>query len=308
LSHETIIVGSENAAMAHQLLLDTSSLVYRAFFALPSSIKDDAGRPVNAVHGYLDMTTRLLQTRQPDRIIHVYDDVYIPDARARAYPLYKAHRPPDPEGLPEQFALLEEVLAAFGAERASAPGWEADDAIGTLCARAESDDEIEIVTGDRDLLQLVRDRAPTVRVLFTVKGVSELGTFDVAAVEAKYGVPPHRYVDFATLRGDPSDGLPGVAGIGEKTARNLVNTYPDLDTLVAAADDLPRRQSANLRASADYLQAMLQVVPVRADVEVRMQRGDLNREQLDALARGRRLGGPIRRLSDALAASTTAGT
>ena len=290
--------------MAHRLLLDTSSLMYRAFFALPPSIKDGVGRPVNAVHGYLDMTTRLIQTRQPDSIIHVYDDVYVPAERAQAFPPYKAHRPPDPEGLPEQFDLLETVLAAFGAERASASAWEADDAIGTLCAQAGPDDEVEIVTGDRDLLQLVRDRAPIVRMLFTVRGVSELGTFDEAAVAAKYGVPANRYVDFATLRGDPSDGLPGVAGIGEKTARRLVETYPSLDALVAAAADLPARQAANLRDSAEYLQAMRQVVPVRTDVEVTLQQGTLNREQLDALAEARRLGGPIRRLSEALAAAT----
>ena len=107
--------------MTYRLLLDTSSLMYRAFFALPASIKDDDGRPVNAVHGYLDMTTRLLTTRRPDSIVHVYDDVYVPEDRARAYPPYKAHRPPDPEGLPEQFGLLEMVLAAFGAERAALP-------------------------------------------------------------------------------------------------------------------------------------------------------------------------------------------
>ena len=195
--------------MTYRLLLDTSSLMYRAFFALPASIKDDDGRPVNAVHGYLDMTTRLLTTRRPDSIVHVYDDVYVPGDRARAYPPYKAHRPPDPEGLPEQFGLLETVLAAFGAERASAANWEADDAIGTLCAQARADDVVEIVTGDRDLLQLVRDHTPTVRVLFTVRGVSDLGVFDEAAVQEKYGVPAARYVDFATLRGDPSDGLPG---------------------------------------------------------------------------------------------------
>jgi 5'-3' exonuclease len=289
--------------MAHRLLLDTSSLMYRAFFALPPSIKDGDGKPVNAVHGYLDMTTRLLQTREPDSIVHVYDDVYIPREREQAYPPYKAHRPPDPDGLPEQFELLETVLAAFGAERASAPDWEADDAIGTLCAQAAADDLIEIVTGDRDLLQLVRDRAPTVRVLFTVKGVSELASFDEAAVAAKYGVPPGRYVDFATLRGDPSDGLPGVAGIGEKTARKLVASYPSLDALVDAADELPAKQAANLRASAEYLRAMRLVVPVRTDVEVRIRQGEPDRPRLDILADARHLGGPIRRMSEALAAA-----
>ena len=286
--------------MTHRLLLDTFSLVYRAFFALPSSIKDPQGRPVNAVHGYLDMTTRLLTTRQPDQVIHVWDDVIVPAARSRAFPAYKAHRPPDPDGLPDQFPLLEEVLAAFGADRAHAPGWEADDAIGTLCAQADQGDRIEIVTGDRDLLQLVRDRAPTVRVLFTLRGVSDLAEFDEAAVTAKYNVPPSRYVDFATLRGDPSDGLPGVPGIGEKTAARLVDTYPSLDALVAAADELPARQAARLRESEEYLRLMREVVPVRTDLDVRVECGERDVERLEQLGQTRRLGGPIRRLTEVL--------
>lgn len=286
--------------MAHRLLLDTSSLMYRAYFGLPTSIKDDAGRPVNAVHGYLDMTARLRISRQPDQIVHVYDDIYIPETRAKAYPPYKAHRPPDPEGLPEQFDLLEDVLDAFGVERASATGWEADDAIATLCATAAPDDLVEIVTGDRDLLQLVRDKRPIVRLLFTVKGVSDLATFDEAAIMAKYGVPPSRYVDFATLRGDPSDGLPGVPGIGEKTASKLVSSYPDLDALVAAADSHPPKLAARLRESGDYLAAMRDVVPTCSDVSVSVKRGDPHPERLATLGRTRRLGGPIRRLAEAL--------
>jgi 5'-3' exonuclease len=289
--------------MAHRLLLDTSSLMYRAYFGLPTSIKDDAGRPVNAVHGYLDMTTRLLISRRPDHLIHVYDDVYIPEARAKAYPPYKAHRPPDPEGLPDQFPLLESVLDAFGAERASAEGWEADDAIATLCAAANPHDLIEIVTGDRDLLQLVRDASPTVRLLFTVKGVSDLATFDEAAVQAKYGVPPVRYVDFATLRGDPSDGLPGVPGIGEKTASRLVSTYPNLDALVADADSLPPRLAARLGEATAYLEAMRVVVPTRTDVDVSVQSGEPDGARLAEIGRARRLGGPIRRLCEALGIS-----
>jgi 5'-3' exonuclease len=286
--------------MAHRLLLDTSSLMYRAYFGLPTSIKDGEGRPVNAVHGYLDMTTRLLTSRAPDQIVHVYDDVYVPEPRAQAYPPYKAHRPPDPEGLPEQFTLLEDVLEAFGAERARAADWEADDAIASLCASAGPDDIVEIVTGDRDLLQLVRDDGPTVRLLFTVKGVSDLAVFDEAAVAAKYGVPPSRYVDFATLRGDPSDGLPGVPGIGEKTASRLVSTYSDLDALVEAADSLPPRLAVRLRKSTEYLAAMRQVVPTRSDVTVSMQSGAADAARLATLASTRRLGGPIRRLSEVL--------
>jgi 5'-3' exonuclease len=299
-SHDTIMATTRGEMMAHRVLLDTSSLMYRAYFGLPTSIKDDAGRPVNAVHGYLDMTTRLMGSRGPDLVTHVYDDVYVPEPRAKAYRPYKMHRPPDPEGLPEQFGLLDEVLSAFGVERASAPGWEADDAIASLCAQAGAGDLVEIVTGDRDLLQLVRDQQPTVRLLFTVKGVSDLATFDEAAVLARYGVPPSRYVDFATLRGDPSDGLPGVTGIGEKTASRLFSSYPSLDALLADADNLAPKLAARLRESTAYLAAMREVVPTRSDVEVTIQHGEPDLERLATLGRTRRLGGPIRRLADAL--------
>ena len=287
--------------MAHHLLLDTSSLLYRAFFALPTSIKDRGGRAVNAVHGYLDMTARLYASRTPDRLIHVYDDVFVPASRAEAYPPYKAHRPEDPPELPPQFELLDEALAALGELRASASEWEADDAIAALCAAAAPDDTVEIVTGDRDLLQLVRDANPTVRVLFTVKGVSELAEFDEAAVFAKYGVPPHRYVDFAILRGDPSDGLPGVPGVGEKTACRLVDRYPTIDALLADAGSQTKRLAAQLEASREYVQAMRHVVPVRPDVPVTLKQDAPDPAQLDALGQERRLGGPIGRLSAARA-------
>jgi 5'-3' exonuclease len=283
-----------------QLLLDTSSLLYRAYFGLPTSIKDPAGRAVNAVHGYLDMTARLYALRSPDAIVHVFDDVYVPTDRAQAYPPYKAHRPEDPPELPPQFDLLHEVLDAFGLDRVRAPAWEADDALAALCAAAAPDDEVGIVTGDRDLLQLVRDGGPTVRVLFTVKGVTDLAEFDEAAVFAKYGVPPSRYVDFAILRGDPSDGLPGVPGIGEKTARRLVQDYPSLDALLDDAGSQTKRLAEQLAASRDYIAAMRRVVPVRPDVEVAHQRGERDAARLEKLAEQRRLGGPIRRLSEAL--------
>ena len=288
--------------MTRWLLLDTSSLLYRAFFGLPTSIKDPDGRAVNAVHGYLDMTARLYASRGPDRLVHVYDDVFVPADRAAAYPSYKAHRPEDPPELPPQFDLLEEVLDAFGQERASAPAWEADDAIAALCHSAASGDLVEIVTGDRDLLQLVRDDGPTVRVLFTVRGVTDLAEFDEAAVLAKYGVPPSRYADFATLRGDPSDGLPGVPGVGEKTARKLVEVYPTLDALLDDVASLPKRLSQQADGAREYLAAMRSVVPVRPDVTVNTKSGSPDDARLEALGRARRLGGPIRRLTEALAA------
>ena len=229
--------------MPHQLLLDTSSLMYRAFFALPQSISDSDGNPVNALHGYLDMTANLLRDQQPDRLIHVFDHDWRPAARVEAYPDYKAARAADPESVPPtlqpQFDQLPALLDALGQTRAEAEGWEADDAIGALCQQAPPGDRVDVVTGDRDMLQLIHDgdgsgdgEHPTIRVLYTVRGVSELAEFDATAVEAKYNVPPSRYVDFATLRGDPSDGLPGVAGVGEKTAAKLIGQYESLDALL----------------------------------------------------------------------------
>jgi 5'-3' exonuclease len=286
--------------MTRRLLLDTSSLLYRAFFGLPTSIKDPNGQSVNAVHGYLDMTARLYASRQPDTLVHVYDDVFVPATRAEAYPPYKAHRPSDPPELPPQFDLLEEVLDAFGLTRASAPTWEADDALAALCAAADPDDVVELVTGDRDLLQLVRDTRPTVRVLFTVKGVTDLAVFDEAAVLGKYGVPASRYVEFAILRGDPSDGLPGVPGVGEKTARRLVESYPTLDALLDGAASLPRRLAEQIGGARAYVEAMRKVVPVRPEVTVELKHGPRDQQRLESLAQERRLGGPIRRLGEAL--------
>jgi 5'-3' exonuclease len=284
--------------MTYSLLLDTSSLMYRAYFALPASLVDQAGHPVNAVRGYLDMVARIASDYRPDRVIHIYDHDWRPAPRVTVYAGYKAQRPPDPDGLPEQFDLLREVLDALGALQAEAPSWEADDAIGTLCARAEAGDRVDIVTGDRDLLQLVRDGKgqAAVRVLFTVKGVGELAAFDEAAVVEKYGVPAQRYADFATLRGDPSDGLPGVKGIGEKTARSLVERYPTLEALMADLEAQPPKLAASLREAQSYLAAMRSVVPVRTDVEVRLFGGTRDEARLQELQTAGNLDSPIKRL------------
>ncbi len=315
--------------------------MYRAFFAIPKSVTGPAGNAVNAVHGYLDMSSRLVGAQRPDEVIHVHDDDWRPAPRVAVYAGYKSNRPPDPEGLPAQFDLLREILEALGAAQADAPGWEAEDAIGVLCAsgRAEAAPHrarggtkritggtervaggtlrtdiisrgtlrTDIVTGDRDLIQLVRD--PEVRVLFTVKGVSELRVLDEAGVRARFGVPPERYADFAILRGDPSDGLPGVRGVGEKTARLLVDAYPDLESLVADATAPVRtgrllQRSPGLRTAvrdaAGYIAAMREVVPIRTDVDVRTWSVPRSDERLDELAERHGLQAPIGRLRRAL--------
>jgi 5'-3' exonuclease len=293
--------------VTYRLLLDTSSLMYRAFFSVPSSITGRDGRPVNAAFGYLGWMENLISSRSPDEVVSVFDDDWRPAPRVELYAGYKAQRQPDPEGLPEQFDVLREMLDALGFPVAEAPGWEAEDAIGALCARMRARDRAEIVTGDRDLIQLVRD--PSVRVLFTVRGVSELRELDEAGVLAHFGVPATRYAEFALLRGDPSDGLPGVRGVGEKTARALVNAYASLSAMLEdAARVQPRTRPikgspqlrARLRESAEYLAAAREIVRIRTEVDVVVHPGHRDDAPLDELAARHALAGPVGRLRTAL--------
>jgi 5'-3' exonuclease len=289
------------------LLLDVSSLGYRAYFALKDLVRAPDGTSVGAAYGYLDMVTKLIATRRPDEVVHVYDHDWRPTARTELYPGYKATRAVDPEGLPEQFALLRRLLDHTGMRQAQAPGWEAEDAIGVLCAQSQDGDRIEMVSGDRDLIQLVRD--PTVRLLFTVRGVSELLELDEAAVLAKYGVPASRYAEFAILRGDPSDELPGVRGVGEKTARALIQTYASLDELLADASSGapvpgPLKGKPALRArlteAEEYIATMRRLVPIESETPVDVWAGERDDDALRALADEHGLRGPVVRLRAAM--------
>ena len=300
--------------MTDRLLLDVSSLMYRAHFAMRDVAMSPQGRPMGALHGYLDMVTRLLVTRHPGEVVHVYDHDWRPTARTAIYPGYKADRPAEPPELSEQFAELRPLLDLTGMPQAQTPAWEAEDAIGALVLAAGDADRIDMVSGDRDLLQLVRDAPPPVRLLFTVRGVSELHEFDEAAVLAKYGVPAARYAEFAILRGDPSDGLPGVVGVGEKTARTLIVAYGSLEALVADAvregrpTGEPLARSARLREkiaeAAGYLADMQRLVPVNAVAPLAVWSGPRDDDALRAF--GERLGirGPIQRLTAALDAAS----
>jgi 5'-3' exonuclease len=289
--------------MTHRLLLDVSSLTYRAYFALrdPGVFAKD-GTPVGAVHGYLDMVTKLIVDRRPDEVVHVYDHDWRPMARTDMYPGYKAGRLPEPEDLTPQFALLREVLDGTGMLQAQTEGWEAEDAIGAFCIEATDDDRIEIVSGDRDLIQLVRD--PFVKLLFTVRGVSDLTEFDEAGVVAKYGVPASRYTEFAILRGDPSDGLPGVRGVGEKTARDLVTAFASIDALLDAAeagsDALKPAVRTKLLEARDYLARMQELVPVHTAAPLSLWAGDRDDAALLERAGDLAIKGPVQRLLAAL--------
>jgi 5'-3' exonuclease len=269
--------------VADILLLDAPSLIYRAFFALPRSIVDAQGRPANAIRGFLEMAARLLTDRAPRDLIAVFDADWRPAPRVAAYPGYKAHRPEDPPELPPQFDALPAILDAAGIPRAEAPGLEADDAIATLAARVEGEDRAWIVTGDRDLLALVRE--PHVHVLFTVK------------VEAEYGVPPARYAEFAMLRGDPSDGLQGVEGVGPVRAAKLLRQYGSIAGIYAHLDALPPKQAEAFERARGYLAAMARVVPMVTDAPLRMTEAHPPDEAaLAAMGERYRIASTLRRL------------
>ncbi len=282
--------------------------MYRAFFAVRDGIYAPDGRPVNAVHGYLDMVARLVASRRPNEIVHAYDHDWRPVARTDIYPAYKGNRQEDPPELPPQFELLREALGPTGMLQAQTEGWEAEDAIGAFVLDARPDDRIEIVSGDRDLIQLVRD--PVVKLLFTVRGVSELLELDEPGVLAKYGVPATRYLEFAILRGDPSDGLPGVRGVGEKTARELVNAYPSIDAMLeeAAAGHMVLKPSLRpkLLDAREYLDAMRELVPVNADAPLSLWAGERDDARLRAIADALGVRGPVQRLLAALDAPESA--
>ncbi|MGI8848432.1 MAG: 5'-3' exonuclease [Candidatus Dormibacteria bacterium] len=284
--------------MTRRLVLDSPSLIYRAFFALPATIRSPHGTPVNAIRGYLDMVAHLLRTEKPGMVIHTFDEDWRPQWRVDAYSGYKAQRRDDPGELPPQFPIIQAVVDALGHPRVGMPAHEADDVIGTLAARATANEPVVVVSGDRDMLQLVRD--PEVLVLFPVKGVKEVHRYDEAEVLSRQGVPAARYADYAILRGDTSDGLPGLRGVGAKTAAQLVRGYPSIEALIAGARRESLRLSQAIAQQADYLRAMTQIVPVVRDLALPdLVQGVPDRSALDALGQQHGIESPVSRLLDA---------
>ncbi|MCX5522964.1 5'-3' exonuclease [Streptomyces bobili] len=301
------------------MLLDTASLYFRAYFGVPDSVKAPDGTPVNAVRGLLDFIDRLVKDHRPDELVACMDADWRPQWRVDLIPSYKAHRVaqeheagPDEEEVPDtlspQVPLIEAVLDALGIARVGVAGYEADDVIGTFTARAKG--PVDIVTGDRDLYQLVDD-ARGVRVLYPLKGVGTLQTTDEAWLREKYGVDGRGYADLALLRGDPSDGLPGVPGIGEKTAAKLLTEFGDLAGILAAVDDpkakLTPSQRKRLDEARPYLAVAPTVVKVADDVPLpevstALPRTPREPATVEALAERWGLGGSVRRLLTTLGA------
>lgn len=293
-----------------QLLIDCASLVYRAYHAMPPRDAPD-GTDVRAVPGFLGFLTRLIADRRPSRLFVALDADWRPAFRVEALPTYKTHRvaaaADDVDPVAPQMVLVETVLEAVGITASGAEGFEAEDVIATLAARTR--EPVEVVTGDRDLFALVAD--PHVTVLYTLRGVTELARVDRAWIEQKYGIPGDRYLDYALLRGDPSDGLPGVPGIGEKTASGLLRKYGSLAGILAATDLSPT-VAARLRGAAAYLDAAQRVVAPVRDCPVSGGDGTLPRaparpERLAELATTLGLESSIARLLGALADREIAG-
>ena len=269
------------------LLLDGASMWFRSYFGVPSSITAPDGRPVNALRGFLDAVATLITRERPHRLVVCRDDDWRPQWRVEKIPSYKAHRvaqestgeEPDAEEVPDELTpqvdMIFEILDAFGIATAGAAHCEADDVLGTLAER-ERRDPVVVVSGDRDLLQLVRDEPVPVRVLYLGRGLAKAITYGPEEVAETYGVPVDRagpaYAELALLRGDPSDGLPGVAGIGEKTAATLLAQHGSLDAIMAATADpqssLSKAHRSKLLNSVDYIQNATPVVRVATDAAV----------------------------------------
>ena len=268
-------------------LLDLAGIYFRAFFAVPGSTKAPDGRPNNAIRGSLDIIRRVVEDCGPDRVVACLDLDWRPAFRVAAIPSYKTHRvlvsaPPVrgvmqevvPDELSPQVPVLLEVLSSIGIALAGAEGYEADDVIGTLATRAK--EPVEVVTGDRDLFQLADDEDPPIRVRYIGAGMAKTEVLGAAQVSAKYGIPPGGYADFAALRGDPSDGLPGVPGIGDKTAASLITRFGTLEGLADAVADPSSGLGASMRhkltPAREYLIAAALVVRVARDAKVTTDR------------------------------------
>ncbi len=269
------------------LLLDGASMWFRSYFGVPSSITAPDGRPVNALRGFLDALATVITRERPRRLVVCRDDDWRPQWRVDLIPSYKAHRveQPQPDGQPDieevpddltpQVDMIMEMLDAFGIPTAGAPGFEADDVLGTL-AFQERRDPVVVVSGDRDLLQLVSDDPVEVRVLYLGRGLAKATKFGPVEVAENYGVPVDRagsaYAELALMRGDPSDGLPGVPGVGEKTAATLLAQHGSLEQILAAAHDPKSKMSKAYRnkllAATDYIEAAGPVVQVATDAPV----------------------------------------
>ena len=280
--------GTSNTAK-RIFLLDGHSLSYRAFFALPTTLATSTGQITNAVYGFTSMLIKLLAEEQPD-LIAVAFDIGAPTVRLEKYAEYKAGRPEAPDEFRQQLGLIVEVLETLRIPVIGVEGHEADDAIATLALRAAARGiEAVIVTADRDFFQVVR---PGVRVMFNVKGISEIKLYDEAAVEERFGLPPEKYLDYIALKGDPSDNIPGVPGVGEKTASKLVQDFGSIEALLERADELKGRLKDAIEMAGEQLALNKDLAHLHTDLDLEIEPEDCVMGEWDA--------GAVRRLFTSL--------
>lgn len=313
--------------MGRLMLLDTASLYFRAFYGVPDSVTAPDGMPVNGIRGLLDIIAKLVGDYEPTALVACWDDDWRPRWRVELIPEYKAHRVAEvvpggvdvedtPAGLVPQVPVIRELLGELGIPVVGAQQAEADDVIGCLARRAAkatpAGNAVDVVTGDRDLFQLVDDTVG-VRIIYTARGMSKLELVTDAVVQAKYGIAPAQYAAFAAMRGDPSDGLPGVAGVGEKTAAGLLREFGDLDGILTAAADPATPMAAGVRAkltaSTEYLARAMPAIAVGERVTLPEVDGTLRPldaarlASVHALGERYNLGGSLDRALKALAAA-----
>ncbi len=259
------------------LILDSATLYYRAFYALPEKMTAPDGSPHNAIRGFLTMLTKMITIHRPSGIVAAWDNDWRPAWRVELVPSYKTHRlemgsgqEDVPDTLGPQIEAIAAVLDAWGISRIGIDGFEADDVIASVASQHQG--RSLVVTSDRDLIQVVTDRVSL--LLQVTGGVENWPILDPQAIESKYGVSPAKYLAMAALRGDPSDGLPGITGIGDKTASALVNAYPDLEALVQASfastweKPLTARLAERISAGVDYLGAAIAVITAETRLPV----------------------------------------
>ena len=280
--------------MPEWLLVDGSSMIFRAFYGIPQTMRAPNGTLVNAVRGFMDNLARYITERRPRHVAVTTDEDWRPDWRVALIPSYKEHRTaePVPPALEPQMPIIMECLEAIGVDTVGLEGYEAEDIIASLVVRVHP--PVEIVSGDRDLFSLIRDRE--VIVLYPEKG--GIAVVDEAEVERRYSIPGRAYADFAILRGDPSDGLPGLAGVGAKKAADLVRKYGSVAAMLEAGI---------FRASdAEYLEKAQRVVPPVADLKLEVPRGRRDRwpddpARVEELGRRHGVASSMERLLKALA-------
>ena len=277
-SDRSVAAATASSNARKVLLLDGHSLAFRAFFALPDTLVTSSGQVTNAVYGFTAMLIKLLADERPQGVVVCFDKG-VPQFRVDRYAEYKAGRAATPDLFKQQLPLIGEVLETLRVPAVELEGYEADDLLATLTKHAREEEfEVIIVTGDRDILQLVRDG---VSVIMTRRGISDVIRYDAPTVLERYGIPPEKWTDFVALKGETSDNLPGVPGIGDKTAAQLINKYGDIESVIAHADELTPKLRDGIKAHANQVRVNKELGRLLDDVSLDLDPANLRLEPWD---------------------------